>query len=639
LYKMQGTRLIEKILYTTNEKSSRVEEVNGTYLKTKLEYDKYGNAIKKTYSNGLIETFKYNGADELTNISSNKGTNVSYTYDMFGNRMSSNDTKYVLDYTQKHTKLLATYKGTTQTNAYVYDQFEQLKSNSQNYYDVDGNNNVIGQLAKTNPTGYTKQVTYDNHGKPSINLENEFGYRSEMHTAGNQQYLRFREYDTSIGAFTKRDTYPGVQDRINSQNRYIYAENDPINGSDPSGHAMEMTEGGGGGGRKHTCKTNPNYGSWDYRGPERVCNNKGPNGSNYPTHSNNYLNQPRPRPSQNMQRPGPSYNYSSGYNNNSNNNSSTSQEQKQKKYALEREFQATKEIESIIKNDSTGYYKSIFDGLKAKGWLSIFMIAEILKFCQAQGYGKFDPNDIDGIIDAYGKNGTSGVMGILDIIAFAGTLFGIIFSDTVIDSINYTISFFLLPEEIEIYRIALFTPFVTGSTVKIINFFSKDKKLLGKVTKNGVEIIEEFPGANKLEKWNNSGTKYLPDKALYLEKKNVYDNPKYYDQSTGMTKWPPNDGAVAGTEFTRILQPGEFIDRYGDASGRYTSPLGTQYGQRSLAPGSNKKGYHRYKVIEPFEVNGAKVAPWFDEPGGGIQYMSKQTINELVHSGKIKEIK
>ncbi|MGL4588614.1 MAG: RHS repeat-associated core domain-containing protein, partial [Mycoplasmatales bacterium] len=148
-----------------------------------------------------------------------------------------NDTKYVLDYTQEHTKLLATYKGTTQTNAYVYDQFEQLKSNSQNYYDVDGNNNVIGQLAKTNPTSYTKQVTYDNHGKPSINLENEFGYRSEMHTAGNQQYLRFREYDTSIGAFTKRDTYPGVQDRINSQNRYIYAENDPINGSDPSGHA------------------------------------------------------------------------------------------------------------------------------------------------------------------------------------------------------------------------------------------------------------------------------------------------------------------------------------------------------------------------------------------------------------------
>ncbi|MGL4590086.1 MAG: TNT domain-containing protein [Mycoplasmatales bacterium] len=55
------------------------------------------------------------------------------------------------------------------------------------------------------------------------------------------------------------------------------------------------------------------------------------------------------------------------------------------------------------------------------------------------------------------------------------------------------------------------------------------------------------------------------------------------------------------------------------------------------APGSNKKGYHRYKVIEPFEVNGAKVAPWFDEPGGGIQYMSEETIKELIKDGIIEE--
>ena len=33
------------------------------------------------------------------------------------------------------------------------------------------------------------------------------------------------------------------------------------------------------------------------------------------------------------------------------------------------------------------------------------------------------------------------------------------------------------------------------------------------------------------------------------------------------------------------------------------------------------------------EVKSGKIAPWFDQPGGGIQYQFTQSIEELIQSG------
>ena len=117
----------------------------------------------------------------------------------------------------------------------------------------------------------------------------------------------------------------------------------------------------------------------------------------------------------------------------------------------------------------------------------------------------------------------------------------------------------------------------------------------------------------------------------------MFDNPNYYDQATGSIKWPVNDG-FEGVAKQIKLSPGTRIDRYGFEKGTFVSPEGIPYGQRSLAPGTELKPYHVYEVVKPVDGMGGKIAPFFDEVGGGTQYKLAMTIEELLEGGYIKEI-
>jgi hypothetical protein len=114
-------------------------------------------------------------------------------------------------------------------------------------------------------------------------------------------------------------------------------------------------------------------------------------------------------------------------------------------------------------------------------------------------------------------------------------------------------------------------------------------------------------------------------------------NESKWMDSDGNIKWPPNGGFDGKTEKT-ILEPGTIIDRYGKTTGNYTSPFGTDYSSRSLAPGTKSNFYLKYKVLKPIEVEFGKIAPWFDEPGGGIQYRHPERIIDLLKNEKIEQI-
>ncbi|MBP3458757.1 MAG: RHS repeat-associated core domain-containing protein [Lachnospiraceae bacterium] len=79
--------------------------------------------------------------------------------------------------------------------------------------------------------------TADIGNRNSYGSHGTYGYNGEYtHTKLGFQYLRARYYNMTTGTFTSRDTYAGTLTDILSQNRYTYAENNPVTYADPSGH-------------------------------------------------------------------------------------------------------------------------------------------------------------------------------------------------------------------------------------------------------------------------------------------------------------------------------------------------------------------------------------------------------------------
>ena len=136
-------------------------------------------------------------------------------------------------------------------------------------------------------------------------------------------------------------------------------------------------------------------------------------------------------------------------------------------------------------------------------------------------------------------------------------------------------------------------------------------------------------GTDKLVEWVNRRSQNETLKSLH-EKNQWIDK-------QGNVKWPPNRGYTKPPERI-ILQPGTKVDRYGLESGTFVSPEGTPYSQRSLLPGTEQKPYNIYEVVKPVEVNSGEIAPWFGEPGGGIQYEFSQPISELIKAGILKRV-
>lgn len=82
----------------------------------------------------------------------------------------------------------------------------------------------------------TRAAKYHAFGVPNgtSTFEPQLGYRGEVHTDA-LVYLRARDYQPATGTFTTTDPIDGVDGTTTVANPYAYANNDPINRSDPSG--------------------------------------------------------------------------------------------------------------------------------------------------------------------------------------------------------------------------------------------------------------------------------------------------------------------------------------------------------------------------------------------------------------------
>jgi hypothetical protein len=115
---------------------------------------------------------------------------------------------------------------------------------------------------------------------------------------------------------------------------------------------------------------------------------------------------------------------------------------------------------------------------------------------------------------------------------------------------------------------------------------------------------------------------------------------QYYDSTlnggTGGWIYPPQNGYQLHPNGTPIrwdqqLFVGQQIDRYGSEYGGFLAPTGLPYVTRAIPP-SNLNGsppagcnYHNYRVRTSFSVDAGPIAPWFAQPGGGLQYQLDAT--------------
>ncbi|KAF8312261.1 hypothetical protein DL93DRAFT_1328910 [Clavulina sp. PMI_390] len=97
----------------------------------------------------------------------------------------------------------------------------------------------------------------------------------------------------------------------------------------------------------------------------------------------------------------------------------------------------------------------------------------------------------------------------------------------------------------------------------------------------------------------------------------------------------------------QALPVGLLIDRFGSEYGTFLAPADAPYSQRSIPPENLDTpttgtaypyNYHVYKVINSFVVASGPIAPWFGQPGQGVQYASNTSVLNLIATGNIERV-
>ena len=151
---------------------------------------------------------------------------------------------YVNDISRSHTQVLSAYdeKGTVRESYTCGKERLDYKTGETTYYYGYTGTGSVAQL--TDPAGNLQTLyRYDPSGNVKISgavdTGNPYQYNGEYTDAATgNAYLRARYYDAGTGSFLSEDSYLGSLLEPLSRNLYTYAENNPVNFADPSGHGI-----------------------------------------------------------------------------------------------------------------------------------------------------------------------------------------------------------------------------------------------------------------------------------------------------------------------------------------------------------------------------------------------------------------
>ena len=209
---------------------------------TSFTYDKNGNRTgQKTSAQTL--TYKYDAASRLVSVSGGSQASA-FTYDGDGNRVTQSVGSGTYAYTNDVASplpVVAQENGPDGFISYAYGLglISESSSAFSYFYHPDGLGSTVGLTDASGALqqGYVYDAWGNNGGAANyVGTANKFSYTAQALDPGTSLYfLRARYYDPAVGNLLSRDPVPGLATRPATRQAYLYALNNPILMTDPSG--------------------------------------------------------------------------------------------------------------------------------------------------------------------------------------------------------------------------------------------------------------------------------------------------------------------------------------------------------------------------------------------------------------------
>ncbi|MDQ1300069.1 MAG: hypothetical protein QG636_737 [Patescibacteria group bacterium] len=210
------------------------------------EYDDNGNVVAIRDSKKGATTLSYTSRGAIAGIKLSDGTQIRYTYDALNRRVEKSVGNRIerYQYEGKNLTRVLNESGTV-LRQYVYDPKGALIAiiRDQAVYSVilDAKGSVVALTDSRSEV--VARFSYDAWGTPESTDTGltDFYFASGYYEAEAGLYiLGPRTYDPSLGRFLQKDPLAGSLLDLVSQNEYVYANNDPVNKIDPTGHRAEI---------------------------------------------------------------------------------------------------------------------------------------------------------------------------------------------------------------------------------------------------------------------------------------------------------------------------------------------------------------------------------------------------------------
>ncbi|MEJ2742644.1 MAG: RHS repeat-associated core domain-containing protein [Gammaproteobacteria bacterium] len=208
---------------------------------TQYSYDANGNLLSTTLD-GLTTEYVYDSKNKLISADTADGA-LAFSYNADGIRTGKTRagvaTQYVVDSNRDYAQVLVEKTGTDEVVYTFGDNLvSQDRNGAVNFYHYDG----LGSTRALSDASGSLTDTYDYEAFGEVLTQTGATVNSYLFTGEqfdqdlDQYYLRARYYNQATGRFTQQDTWMGVDSDPITLNKYVYANADPVNWTDPTGN-------------------------------------------------------------------------------------------------------------------------------------------------------------------------------------------------------------------------------------------------------------------------------------------------------------------------------------------------------------------------------------------------------------------